>query len=167
MTARDAILRAVPVFAAHAGDGPVAIRGELKKVGIPDQLAAEIVEFLPVALSRAMLNGMGIRFADHYVRQAAQGQVIGEKLLTDEPVYREGLAIANEVSVMGEDLFMAVASCSPEYQAIKRAMHSGAQPEDLQCAPLVVLAHDEDRRAFNDTSGGRQPRGKAWWQFWK
>src|SRR6476469_8731082 len=126
MTVRDAILLAVPVFAAHDRGDPSAVRGELEKAGIPAGLAAEIVEFLPVALARAMLEGMGIQFADHYVRQTAQGRVIGQKLLADEPVYREGLAVADEISAMGGEAFMAVAGWSPEYQAINRAMNSGS-----------------------------------------
>ena len=167
MTVRDGILLAIPVFAAHARGGSSAVRVALEEAGVPAPLAAEIVEFLPVALARAMLGGMGIGFADHYVRQTAQGRVIGEKLLADEPVYREGLEIAGEISGMGEDAFMAVAGCSPEYRAVNRAMNSGSLAEDLQCAPLVVLANDEDRRGFDDTSGGPQPRARAWWQFWK
>jgi hypothetical protein len=167
MTIRDAILLAVPVFAAHARGGLSDVRGELEKDGIPADLAAEIVEFLPVALARAMLDGMGIQFADHYVRRTAQGRVIGQKLLADEPVYREGLAIAGEISGMGEDAFMAVAGWSSEYRAINRAMNAGSPAEDLRCGPPVVLAHDGDRRHFDDTSGGTQPRAKAWWQFWK
>ena len=123
MTVRDAILLAMPVFVAHARDGSSAVRGELKKAGIPAKLAAEIVEFLPLALARAMLEGMGVQFADHYVRQTAQGHVVGQKPLADEPVFREGLAIAGQISggVNGE--FMAVAGLSPEY----RGDQQGAQ----------------------------------------
>lgn len=167
MTTRDAILLAVPAFATHDRGEPSAVRGELEKAGVPPPLAAEIVEFLPIALARAMLNGMGIGFADHYIRQTALGRVIGQKLLGDELVYREGLVIAGEISGMGEDVFMAVARWSPEYQAIRRAMNGGTPAEDLQCAPPVMLANHEDQRAFDDTSGGAQPRVKAWWQFWK
>jgi hypothetical protein len=167
MTVRDAILLSIPVFGEHGRNGPAAVRAALIAAGIPAHLAAEVVEFLPLALARAMLEGMGIRFADHYVRQTAQGHVVGQKLLADEPVFREGLAIAGEVSG-GTDEFMAVAGLSPEYRAIQKLMSSGSQPEDLQCAPPVVLANDEDRREFDDTSGGVQPRQKKpWWQFWK
>jgi len=142
-------------------------RRSTERAGIPASLAAEIVEFLPLALARAMLDGMGITFADHYVRRTAQGAVIGRKPLADEPVYREGLAIAGEISRQGADAFMAVAGWSPEYQAISRAMNAGSRAEDLECPPPVVLAHHDDRRAFDDTSGGPQPRARAWWQFWK
>jgi hypothetical protein len=167
MTARDAILRAVPLFAAHGGGGRDAIRRELEGAGIPSPLAAAVVEFLPLALARALLDGMGIRFADHYVRQTAQGRVIGQKLLTDEPVFREGLAVADEIGRMGEAAFMAVAGWSPEYRAVQKAISAGSPSGDLHCGPPVMLATGDDRRAFDDTSGGRQPRAKAWWQFWK
>ena len=165
MTTRDAILLAVPIL-ARTRDAPAAVRVGLGKAGIPAQLAAEIVEFLPVAFARALLDGMGIQFGDHYVRQTAQGRVIGQKLLADEPVYREGLAIAGEVSARGEEAFLAVAGRSPEYRAISRAMNAGSAAEDLRCAPLVVLANHEDPRHFDDTSGGSQPRARAWWRFW-
>jgi hypothetical protein len=167
MTVRDAILSAIPVFAAHPQGGPSDVRAGLEAAGVPAGLAAEVVEFLPLALARAMLHGMGVRFSDHYVRQTAQGQVIGQKLLADEPVYREGLAIADEVIGMGEDAFMAVAGRSEEYRAVNRALNAGSRAEELECRPPILLANYDDRRAFDDTSGGRQPRAKAWWQFWK
>lgn len=167
MTARDAIRLAIPVFAANPRGGPVDLRAGLAAAGVPAALAAEVVEFLPLAVARAMLDGMGIRFADHYVRQTAQGKVIGTKLLADEPVYQEGLAIAGEISGMGEDVFLAVAGRSPEYQAVNRAMNAGSRAQDLECPPPVMLADYDDGRAFDDTSGGPQLRAGAWWQFWK
>jgi hypothetical protein len=163
MNVRDAILRAVPVFAAHGG-GPDELRAELVRAGLSAGLAAEVVEFLPLAVARAVLNGMGVRFADHYVRQTAQGHVIGQKRLDEEPVYREGLAMADEIGRMGDAALTAVMSLSPEYQAISKALNSGSRPEDMTCAPPTMLANNEDRRAFDDTSGG--PAAKRWWKFW-
>src|SRR5687768_11741432 len=125
MTVREAILRAVPVFAAHSGR-PDDLRAALTEAGLPVGLAAEVVEFLPIAVARAMLDGMGVRFADHYVRQTAQGHVIGQKRLDEEPVYREGLALADEIGRMSEDALMAVVNYSPEYQAISKALNSGS-----------------------------------------
>jgi hypothetical protein len=107
---------------------------------------------------------MGVRFADHYVRRTAQGQVIGQKRLDEEPVFREGLALADEVARFGEDALQAVINYSPEYQAISKALSGGSRPEDLTCAPPTMLANNEDRRAFDDTSGG--PAAKRWWKFW-
>ena len=164
MTVREAILRAVPVFAAHAGGGPGELRDELTAAGLSAALAAEVVEFLPIAVARAMLNGMGVRFADHYVRQTAQGQVIGQKRLDDEPVYREGLAMADEIGRMGDAALTAVVNFSSEYQAISKALSGGKRPEDLTCAPPVMLANNDDARAFDDTSGGAAR--KPWWKLW-
>jgi hypothetical protein len=166
MTVREAILRAVPVFAAHSGGGPDLLRAELNKAGLPVALAAEVVEFLPIAVARALLDGMGVQFADTYVRQTAQGRVIGQKRLDEEPVYREGLAMADEIGRMGDDALMAVVNCSPEYQAISKALSGGSQAHDLTCAPPTMLANNEDRRAFDDTSGGVQRGAKPWWKFW-
>jgi hypothetical protein len=164
MTVREAILRAIPIFAAHNGRGPDELRLELARGGLPAAIAAEIVEFLPLAVARAMLNGMGVRFSEHYVRQTAQGRVIGQKPLHNEPVFREGLAMADEISRMGEPTFLSVVNLSPEYQAISKALSSGAQPDQLSCAPPTMLANNDDARSFNDTSAGAPP--KRWWKFW-
>ena len=165
MTVRDAILQAVPVFVAHPNSGPDTLRAELVSAGLPAALAAEVIEFLPIAVARAMLDGMRIRFADHYVRQTAQGRVIGEKKLEDEPVYREGLAMADEIARMGEDTLVAVVNWSREYQTISKMLSSGARAEELVCSPPTMLANNEDERFFNDTSGGVQRR--RWWKFWE
>jgi hypothetical protein len=165
MTTREAILRSVPVFVAHPSNGPDALRIELANAGVPVGLAAEVVEFLPIAVARAMLNGMGVQFEDYYIRQTAQGQVIGQKQLTDEPVYREGLAMADEIGRMGDDTLMAVVNWSAEYRAISKAINAGSRPDEMSCAPPTMVANNEDGRAFNDTSGGSQ-RTKAWWKFW-
>jgi hypothetical protein len=166
MTVRDAILLAPPVFAAHARGGLPAIRLGLEEAGIPSRLAIEIIEFLPLALARALLDGMGVHFEDYYVRHTSGGRVIGQKLLADEPVFREGLGVANEMSGDGA-AYLAVAGWSAEYQAINRAMNAGSRPEDLRCAQPVVFADHDDERRFDDTSGGVQPRERTWWQFWK
>ncbi len=164
MTPREAILRAIPVFAAHLGRGPDELRAELNKAGLPVAVAAEVVEFLPIAVARAVLDGMGVRFADHYVRQTAQGQIIGHKRLDEEPVFREGLAMADEIGRMGDDALMAVVNYSSEFQAINKALNSGSQSHDLTCGPPTVRANNDDRRVFDDTSGGAQQ--KPWWKFW-
>jgi hypothetical protein len=166
MTVREAILLALPVFAAQTQGGLPVIRLRLEEVGVPPRLAVEIVEFLPLALARALLDGMGVHFEDHYVRQTAGGRVIGQKLLTDEPVFREGLEVANELSGDGA-AYLAVAGWSVEYQAINRAMNAGSRAEDLRCPPPIVFADNHDERRFDDTSGGVQPRARPWWQFWK
>jgi hypothetical protein len=164
MTVREAILRAVPVFAAHTARGPDELRRELTRVGLSVDVAAEVVEFLPIAVARAVLQGMGVRFADHYVRRTAQGQVIGEKRLDEEPVYREGLLMADEIGRMGEAALMAVVNHSPEYLAISKALNAGTRPDQLTCSPPTMLANNDDRRAFGDTSAGTGP--KPWWKFW-
>lgn len=164
MTVTEAIHRAVPVFAAHPGADVYDIRAALIAAGIPVELAADIVEFLPIAVARAVLDGMGVRFADEYVRQTSQGRVVGHKKLADEPVYREGLALAGELSGMGDEVFLALVRRSPEYRAVSKALDAGANPADLTCAPPTMIGNANDRRTF----GAAPARPvKSWWQFWK
>jgi hypothetical protein len=168
MTIREAIQVSIPVFEASQRAGASDLCSALVAAGIPSVLAPDLVDFLPLALARAMLEGSGVGFADHYVRKTSQGRVIGTKPLLDEPVYREGLAIACELSGHGEGgAFLAVAGRSPEYQAVSRAIDNGLKAADLECHPPVVSAGYEDQRRFHDTSGGRQPRVNPWWQFWR
>lgn len=166
MTVRDAILLSIPVFEAHQRDGLTDLRTGLEAAGIPRALAADVVDFLPLAMVRSVLDGMGVRFADHYVRQTAQGRVIGTRPLAAEPVFQEGVAIACEVSCLGSAGFQAVVARSEEYRAVGRALDAGGRAEDLECHPPVVSAGHDDRRAFDDTCGGRQPRRRAWWRPW-
>jgi len=167
MTVHDAILRSIPVFVAHSQRDIYALRLELEQVGIPSPLAAEIVEFLPIAAARALLDGMEIQFAADYIRQTAHGRVIGQKALLDEEVYREGLAMADEIVRMGQDTFMTIAGWSHEYQSVSQALNNGSDAASLRLSPPVLSANNDDQRDFDDTTGGRQPKSKGWWQFWK
>lgn len=164
MTATEAVRRSVPVFAAHPGADVYDIRAGLIGAGIPVELAADITEFLPLAAARAMLDGMGIRFADEYVRLSDQGRVIGQKKLADEPVYREGLRVAGELSRIGDEAFLALVRRSQEYRAVNKALNEGADPAGLNYGPPVMIANEDDRRAFGEPPG--RP-ARTWWQFWK
>ena len=167
MTIRDATLIAIPVFEASERASTGDLCTALEAAGIPAGMAADVVDFLPIALARALLEGSGVRFADHYVRKTSQGQVIGTKPLLDEPVFREGMGIACEVSGGGDGrAFLSVAVRSAEYQAVSRAIDGGLQMAELECHPPVVSAGYDDHRGFHDTSGGRQARVNPWWQFW-
>ena len=164
ITVAEAIRRAVPVFTAYPGEDVYVIRDELVKAGVPPRLAADVVEFLPLAVARAVMDGMGIHFAEEYVRRSPQGRVIEQKRLTDEPVYREALAAAAEISGMGDTVFQALVERSPEYRAVRTALDGGARADDLSCGMPIMIENPDDLRLF-----GREQRTgeKSWWQFWK
>jgi hypothetical protein len=164
MQVTDAIRLAIPVFTALPNADVYVIRAELVRAGIPVALAADIVEFLPVAVARAVLDGMGIRFADEYVRQTPQGRVLETKKLADEPVYREGQVVAGELSAIGDEAFLALVRRSPEYRAVSKALDAGATASDLACGPPTMIANEGDRRTFD---GPAASPGRSWWQFWK
>jgi len=115
-------------------------------------------------VARAVLAGMGIRFADEYVRLSDQGRVIGRRKLADEPVYRAGLEVAGELSGMGDEMFLALVRRSQEYQAVSKALNEGADPAGLNYTEPVMIANADDRRSFGEPPARR---AKSWWQFWK
>ena len=102
---------------------------------------------------------------DGHRRQTAQGQVIGQKPLADEPVFHEGLAMADEICRMGEETLMAVVNWSSEYRTLSRMISSGSNPSDLVCSPPVMLANNDDSRTFADTVA-EDTKQKPWWKFW-
>jgi hypothetical protein len=54
---------AVPVFVAHAASDVGTLLAALEEAGIAKSIAADLVEFLPLALARSVLEGTGVRFA--------------------------------------------------------------------------------------------------------
>jgi hypothetical protein len=145
---RDAILRAVPVFLANQQASFWDIRDRLVEVRIPRTLATDLIEFLPLALSRAVLQGMGIGFKDYYIRLLPSGEALPPKKLVDEPVFREGLAMAGEIRRGGEAGFLAVLLCSSEFAEVNDSLNAGSKPENLDHAPQIIMARDDDPRTF-------------------
>src|SRR5438552_1926349 len=132
MPKKDSLNGGQPVNKSQAIRGLFAENPKAETQAVISRLAEKGVQVSPTMVD--------------YVRQTARGRVLGQKPLTDEPVFREGLAIADELSGGGE-AFVAVAGWSAEYQAINKAMNSGSRPEDLRCAPPVVFAEHDDGRA--------------------
>jgi len=164
---RDAILRAVPVFQANQQASLWDIRDRLVEAGVPRALATDLIEFLPLALSRAVLQGMGIGSKDYYIRMLPSGEALSPKKLVDEPVFREGLGMAGEIRRGGEAGFLAVLLCSSEFTAVNDALNAGSKPENLDHAPQIIMARDDDTRTFDPPSEIAVKPAKAWWRFWK
>jgi hypothetical protein len=151
---RQAILRAVPVFQANPKESGWSIRDKLVAAGIPAGLATDLIEFLPLAMSRAVLTGMGVGLKDCYIRMMPSGETMPDKKLLDEPVFREGLAAAAEVMRTNMAGFQSVLLCSSEFRAVNKALHAGSRPENLDQAPLLLLTREDDPRFFASTQQG-------------
>jgi len=138
----------------------------------------EIADFVPIALARALLQEMGAKLHDHYVRIDSQGRLRTYRRLEDEPVFREASSLALEVAQREGDALIQLAQYSTEFQAINQALHAGSRVENLDASPPILNGPDElcdpleaapvfpEAPWWMDTwKGALQPK-KPWWKFW-
>jgi hypothetical protein len=139
MSLADSIRQALPFFVDHAASDTRALRLALQQAGHPVEFAAELVEFMPLAFGRLLLEGTGVQLSDVYSRLDREGCEKVQARLIDEPVYRQALAIAREVASQDQVAFMAVAGRSSELNAVSKALYAGSKPESLLVSPPVLF----------------------------
>lgn len=141
MQLHDAVNKAIAAFHTRRESDEHEIVEMLVASGIEKPLAAKLVEFVPLAFFRAMMEESGVQFADYFLRLGPEGKPADERKLNQEPVYMEALkmALAEAKAGRGGEDYLAVARRSAEFQAINNALHDGAKLEDLVCAPPVLL----------------------------
>ena len=94
------------------------------RTGVKRELAARLVEFLPMAYCRVLLAGSGVQFSDS-VRHASQ---------TNHPAREPNMAAAYEFArtevARGIDRaeLLAVAGRSAEFHALKQLAQQSLQP---------------------------------------
>jgi len=112
----------------------------LVEADIEPQVAARLVEFLPMAYSRLILAASGARFSNFFRRVLSDG-TSEECLLSSEPVWNAAVAFAEaelEQGVSGEDL-LAVGARSAEFHAANRLLQAGSKLENLAFeAPVLT-----------------------------
>src|SRR5690242_13311478 len=116
--------------------GDEAIYQLLVAEGFEHQIAARLVEFLPIAYGRLILANSGIRFSDTFERILPDGR-ISSKSLSSEPLWESAVAFARteaDHGVSGKDL-LAVAGRSAELHAANQLLQEGAKLEDLAFTP--------------------------------
>ena len=161
MTPREAMERAVPIFARYP-DVPFAeLRELMRHDGISLEDIESIVEFMPLAFGRSFL-GDGVTFASDYVRTDLQGRERFRKRLSEERWFMEATMYAPIVMMkMGQDAFASVATRSSEVRAINEALDAGANLEDLVASPPVLIWRGPEE--LPEESG---TPSKPWWKFW-
>jgi hypothetical protein len=108
--------------------------------GVETQLAARLVEFLPIAYCRLILASSGARFSNTFRRVLPDG-TFAEQLLSAEPVWNAVVGFAEgekERNVPAGDL-LAVAARSAEFDAANQLLKSGSKLENLCFEPPVLL----------------------------
>lgn len=157
MSDRSVILRAIPSFISRASLDSAGLRRALSiDADLTHAEAGAVLEFVPLAFGRVLLDGMGIAFSDEYVRIDENGTECLRRKLGDEPMFREALALAPEViATSGQDAFTAVAIRSSEVQAVNNALNAGADPSGFVIsAPVMVWVEEKAEKK------------KTWWKVW-
>ena len=144
MTLEDAVRLAIEVLDHDQDDDEVASRKLSEAAGISIGSASTLITFVPLAFGRVRLSGSPLRFPLTYVRCDESGQGFKrrsfEANLAFQEARRQAQRLMNDSSSTEE--LLAMASRSPEFQAVNSALTDGARIENLELLEPVV-AHDE------------------------
>src|SRR5262245_10319328 len=98
MATKDAIRRAVVLFAANTSCDLDGLIAALELDGFPPEASLSIIEFLPMAIGRAFTEDMGVRYPDYYIRLDPKTEQRAKRKVLEEPVYREARALFPEIA---------------------------------------------------------------------
>jgi hypothetical protein len=135
---------AVSVFRSSPQLKDEGIYQLLTAKGIERQLAARLVEFLPMVYCRLLLANSGAQFSDKFRRRLTNG---GSKngVLSSEPVWNAAVAFARAERERGLSAtdFLAVAAHSAEFDAANQLLNNGSKLEDLRFTPVSLSWPEE------------------------
>ncbi len=122
------------------------------------ELAERLVEFLPLAFGRVILQRAGVRLPGVFRRMLDDGNFAPECPLAWEPMWKPVMEFArNAERRLSRDEFLSIASRSAEFDAVNNACNAGSNPKDLIGAVPI----------FMRPAQMPLPPPKRWWQFWK
>lgn len=132
------ISKAVSLFRTARSLGDEAIFRALVADRLEPRLAARLVEFVPMAYGRFLLEKSGARFSEYFQRMLPNG-ASEERRLSSEPVWNAAIAFARAEAKQGVSLqdFMAVAGRSAEFQAANKLLNQGSMLENLVFTPYL------------------------------
>jgi hypothetical protein len=135
------------------------IEEELRKRGVEDELAQELVSFVPLAFGREIVEQLGVKCSDKYIMRNLLDDSEHELPLAMELAYAWAKGMIGEYrNAERNNIFKLIAQRSAEFDAVNNALNQGANAEDLKgstIGPCVVYL----RRASKE--GQRQPPNKT------
>jgi hypothetical protein len=137
----DLIAKTVELLRRSASSTDDEVRGILVTDGVETTTAARLIEFLPMAYCRLLLEPSGVRLSSNFRRRLEDGQLSEERPLTSQPVWNAVLEYARNDVVRGvspEDL-LAVAGRSAEFDAANQLLKNGSQLKNIVLTPVVLL----------------------------
>ena len=159
----ETISKAVAIFRAFRSAEDDELYRSLVQAGIEGQVAARLIELLPMAYCRLIPAASGARFPNVFRRVLMDG-TFEERPLSSEPVWNAAVAFAegeSERGVAAKDL-LAVAARSAEFHAANQLLQDGAKLENLALEP-TVLEWAEKGSGFSSGRSVRCPLAKGRW----
>ncbi len=92
----DLIAKAVYTLRNSPSSDDAQVYQEFLTEGIERAVAARLVEFLPMAYCRLLLESSGVRFSDAFCRKQSDGN-FSEGLLVSEPIWNVVMEFARSV----------------------------------------------------------------------
>jgi hypothetical protein len=136
----DSIAKAVAVIRVSTDSDEVALYRNVVAKGLAPDLAARLVEFLPMAYCRLMLQPSGVRFSGSFRRRLPNGQITPEQPLSSEPIWDAVLAFAKaeiDRGISTENL-LAVAGRSAEFDVVNQLAEKGSKLSDIVLTSIVL-----------------------------
>lgn len=109
----------------------------LVRDGCSVEQAWELVRFVPIALGRLFLEGLGIRFSSEYLKLDAEGNLLERGKIDDIAVF--SLVMGKGTSVVSGRLVGQLGPRSSEVHAVNAALHAGSKSEGLIAAPPLIF----------------------------
>jgi hypothetical protein len=136
----ELIVKAVSIFRVSTDLDDDALLKRLVSDGVEHRLAARLVEFLPMAYARLMLEKSVARLPDSYLRMSTTGDLRTHPL-DSEPVWNASIEYARAEVAKGispQDL-LAVAGRSAEIDAANKMLNAGFALKDCDISPSRLL----------------------------
>jgi hypothetical protein len=127
-------------FKKHPDEDDYAIFKRLVSQGIERKLACRIVEFLPMAFTRALLRDSGVSFSPEYERGRSPEARVKKRLAT-EAAWKLCLSFAKSSMKPSDkrDDFLLIAHRSSELQTVNQLLNSGSLIGDISLTPALLL----------------------------
>jgi hypothetical protein len=109
--------------------------------GLSEEQATKLIQFVPIAFTRFLYRDKGIQFAPNYVVLGPDGRPIAQRLIADEPAFREAWWHCEEAASRGvtEEYFVIVAARSGGYRAIQDLIRKGSNLACVVTGPPVMV----------------------------
>ena len=141
---RECFSKAVSVFRKRTDADDQEIWRVLKAEGVEPQIAARLVEFVPLAYGRLLLANSGARFSNFFQRHLPDGGISEPFPFDSDPLWNEILFLAKDdvSSGISKDEFLAVAARSAEIHAANQLLQAGSKLNNLVFTPPLFPSKD-------------------------